>query len=811
MPDHYNTSFWAKKVAGVQSDPLAISSAPPVVPPSVPPTQNLRGLPKSYQRFEEPKKHSLTDRAAAAIMLTGEIPRHVVETVVEPWKQLPEKMEEAKKGKYDIEYWAGRVLDTMIGGAPGSQGGGVAASGPRSPFPKGEIVESLVGTATRKGPWYSFLYKTLSEGRVGKFDLGANPKAKSLLSMLRKVGVNEDELVGTGLTELLTNLGQERITLESVKDFVRKHPMQTPKVTMLGGPVKPELPKIRDIETMSTSELRVFMSDINQDVYEISSKAANALLEVLENREHNPKFSVKNSISMTPEVLYELNTLPKSTGYGLESHYSPSTYPAFNLPGEVGAYREVLYHYPSKTGGSFESPHFENYGKDLMAHSRGHLRTLPNGKKAMHIDEAQSDLHQRGSVEGYSNIRDLRQQLSESRARRDMVEAERLKYVTSDSYSISKPDYKQAQQLDEIMARLKRAQIEVDSLTKKVEGRNVVPETPYKTSWHKLVIRDWMQRAIDEGAEGVSWTSAAQQAKRYNKLANKMEWSRAIDGSYEITFTSPNGRTQGVYTTAQKIESDTSRNVARIIKDQEATGAKTGLAEGEFLVKSQLYEKVYDKDFVKFFKSEYGLEAKKIPGGKAEGLSSKYDIIPVDELTRKDLKVDYAGVNAYVDTFQRRFDEVAIGAREGTIKAVEYTANEGAWNIRNTMTNKNIGGGFGKTAEEAIADRQKSILRDLNDWLLRRTEAEKRLKSDYFLVRKGETSPGQHEILSQVPFGKTREEVIKNAEQRYGVGWTQDLGELWYVPLPESLKTKIRLEGQRISQNALQSLKQAYA
>uniref|UniRef100_A0A6M3XPR9 Uncharacterized protein n=1 Tax=viral metagenome TaxID=1070528 RepID=A0A6M3XPR9_9ZZZZ len=738
MADHYDTSFWAKKVAGVQSDPL-VSVRPSAVPPELitpphpaPPYIEPTSTPSTVQSDFQAQLDKLAARKEkgmplflAALATPGAAISNMAQGTYEAWKQLPEKVDEAKKGKYDLDYWAGRVLDAMIGGSPGSQGSRVATSGPRSPFPKGEIVESLVGSTARKGPWYSFLYKTLSEGRAGKFDLGANPKAKSLLSMLRKAGVNEDELVGTGLTELLTNLGQERITLESVKDFVRKHPMQMPKVT----------------------------------------------------------------------------TLAESAGVDLAPQYSPSTYPAFNLPGEVGAYREVLYHYPSKTGGSFESPHFEGaYAKDLMAHSRGHLRTLPNGKKAMHIDEAQSDLHQRGSVEGYTDF----SKLPSVTKRLNEVEVEMQNhYVESPTYQ-GKVWYERALALEREYNSLMDEQ-------RALKSKSIVPETPYKTSWHKLVIRDWMQRAIDEGAEGVSWTSAAQQAKRYNRLANKMEWSRTADGSYEITFTSPTGRTQAVYTTAQKIESDTSRNVARIIKDQEATGAKTGLVEGEFLVQAQLYEKIYDKDFVKFFKSEYGLEAKKIPGGKTEGLSSKYDIIPVDELTRKDLKVDYERADGYVDTFQRHFDEVATGAREGTIKAVQYKAERESWDIRDTMTNKSIGEGFGATAEEAIADRQKFILRDLNNWLLRRSEAEKRLKSDYLLVKKGETSPGQHEILSQVPFGKTHEEVIKNAEQHHGMEWTQDLGELWYVPLPESLKTKIRLEGQRISQNALQSLKQAYA
>ena len=182
MADHYDTSFWAKKVAGVQSDPLAISSAPPIVPPSVPPTQNLRGLPKSYQRFEEPKKHSLTDRAAAAIMLTGEIPRHVVETVVEPWKQLPEKMEEAKKGKYDLEYWAGRVLDAMIGGAPGGPPLGSAAGMVRKSGSKGPAIRKMMADEWKrrgKPVKYDLTDEILAPNYIGRMRKGERPVSEA--------------------------------------------------------------------------------------------------------------------------------------------------------------------------------------------------------------------------------------------------------------------------------------------------------------------------------------------------------------------------------------------------------------------------------------------------------------------------------------------------------------------------------------------------------------------------------------------------------------------------------------------------------
>jgi len=104
MPDHYDTSFWAKKVAGVQSDLLAISSAPPVVPPSTGSPINLRGLPKSYQHFEESGKPTTSAKVINALA-------NLLKTI-----QTPDAKEAIKRYKEGDPSGIAAIAGAPIGG-----------------------------------------------------------------------------------------------------------------------------------------------------------------------------------------------------------------------------------------------------------------------------------------------------------------------------------------------------------------------------------------------------------------------------------------------------------------------------------------------------------------------------------------------------------------------------------------------------------------------------------------------------------------------------------------------------------------------
>lgn len=80
--------------------------------------------------------------------------------------------------------------------------------------------------------------------------------------------------------------------------------------------------------------------------------------------------------------------------------------PLDKMPGAVDLLVRVPYDYDKKVGSlKYASNHYPTEGKNLLAHVRGNMETLPNGKKVFHIFEVQSDWAQaRHEAEGNLKI-----------------------------------------------------------------------------------------------------------------------------------------------------------------------------------------------------------------------------------------------------------------------------------------------------------------------------------------------------------------------------------------------------------------------
>ena len=128
----------------------------------------------------------------------------------------------------------------------------------------------------------------------------------------------------------------------------------------------------------------------------------------------------------------------------------------------------------------YQAPHFEEEGKNLLAHARVQDMTGPNGEKIMLVDEIQSDWHQAGRDKGYSVPKE-RQFIVDKLAKGEELTPEeevlRLKYLKGD----------------------------------------MPADAPFKKNWHELV----MKRLVDDAAKGgydrVIITPGAEQALRYEK------------------------------------------------------------------------------------------------------------------------------------------------------------------------------------------------------------------------------------------------------------------------------------------------------
>jgi len=144
----------------------------------------------------------------------------------------------------------------------------------------------------------------------------------------------------------------------------------------------------------------------------------------------------------------------------------------------------------------FRSTHYDQ--PNILTHLRANDRVI-DGKKALFIEEIQSDWHQAGRKKGYG----------------PQTETEAY-YITPDGSRVSlgfgKTQEEAAAAVDPGWKNL--VDIKFDTQTKKFgEG---VPDAPFKKSWHELALKRAIQEAVDKGYDKLAFTTGKTQAERYD-------------------------------------------------------------------------------------------------------------------------------------------------------------------------------------------------------------------------------------------------------------------------------------------------------
>ena len=150
----------------------------------------------------------------------------------------------------------------------------------------------------------------------------------------------------------------------------------------------------------------------------------------------------------------------------------------------------------------YKSSHFDQ--PNILTHLRANDRVI-DGKKALFIEEIQSDWHQAGRKKGYG----------------PQTETEAY-YITPDGSRVSlgfgKTQEEAAAAVDPGWKNL--VDIKFDTQTKKFgEG---VPDAPFKKSWHELALKRAIQEAVDKGYDKLAFTTGKTQAERY-KLSKHID------------------------------------------------------------------------------------------------------------------------------------------------------------------------------------------------------------------------------------------------------------------------------------------------
>lgn len=173
-------------------------------------------------------------------------------------------------------------------------------------------------------------------------------------------------------------------------------------------------------------------------------------------------------------------------------------YGKYTLPNGQN-YREVLLKLPKGEGNAFTSSHFPD--KNILAHMRVSDRAGPNGEKVLHLEELQSDWHQKGRDKGYTN--------SEAEEKRKELSALALPY------------WKRGEQPPK----------EISEQLAMLPNNQAVPDAPFKKNWHEVALKKLINYATENGYDKIAITPGAEQASRYDlsKQINKLNYDELGD------------------------------------------------------------------------------------------------------------------------------------------------------------------------------------------------------------------------------------------------------------------------------------------
>lgn len=431
-------------------------------------------------------------------------------------------------------------------------------------LPSGERVNGMEVMPEVINGFYSKLEKTLGQMKVDKLP------AKQWNDKLRG-----EEAKWTGLNDWLAEKGQQAVTKQEIKTFLKDNRISVVEVVKGNNITGKTQAEIEEEFGKRGLSIGVDMSGeiiVEDEDGEIVEDIPGDLKPLLED--------------------YAVKTNP--------DEYSVTKYHQYQLPGEAKNYREILITLPSSTkpwevfdpktgktivsfenkeeaeretewrnshgenvdfdhrqkpGGSanrFKSSHWEE--PNILVHLRMNERTDSEGKKVLFLEEVQSDWGQKGKREGFEiqlgNGDQYRSQIEkEIVGVKEIFVKDGQVFFKDDEGEVFSGNIENGKVVD-IAVIDDRSQYFDDVVT---ASKGIgVPRAPFVTdtnTWTKLGLKFALRAAVEAGADKVAWTTGEQQNERYDlskvikAIAARQEGEAASDGApmYALNIFYKNG------------------------------------------------------------------------------------------------------------------------------------------------------------------------------------------------------------------------------------------------------------------------------
>jgi hypothetical protein len=278
---------------------------------------------------------------------------------------------------------------------------------------------------------------------------------------------------------------------------------------------------------------------------------------------------------------------------------------------------------------NYQSSHFEE--PNIISHIRFNDRLI-DGKKALFVEEVQSDWHQAGKRRGYSGG----DEKAKYRAERGPDGAVTVHDDLGNAVAAFDRNVTDREAIDRSYAA-----------ARPVDNR--VPDAPFKTTWPELAMKRMIRYAAENGYDKVAWTPGEVQAERYDlsKQISRINYQRTGNDRYEVEAFDHGGNSvlREADVPAARVEDLVGKDIAKKMIDNVGTKAN----EGPY----------------RLWHSLEGLDLK--VGG--EGMKGFYD------------KILPATVNKLVKKFGAKVGEAKLGVEEPAGRDMEIRERGGNFDV----------------------------------------------------------------------------------------------------------------------------------
>jgi hypothetical protein len=367
-------------------------------------------------------------------------------------------------------------------------------------------------------------YSALEQATIPLQNKGTG--SQFLAQIEKTAGVKPDEIKWTGLDEFLKS--KPNVTKAEVQDYLAANRVDLQEVRL-------DTPQFT---TENRLELESLFNIPRRERTPEQSSRVDELLAISDSEIDQPttKFS-KYTIPGGENYREILLTLPEKTRTKSFAEVNEGRAVRGAAPLTQERYDELVARggLQDYAEGTYKSSHFDQ--PNILAHMRVNDRVV-DGKNTLFIEEIQSDWHQAGRKKGYQQ---QTRPVSEIQKELDSLVTE-LRSKPGVSYAPSEEDWAR---YPEITSKYDALQSEWKEASKQ-KTRDVVPDAPFKTTWHELSLKRAIQEASEKGYDQIAFTTGKTQAERYDlsKQIGQITARPTPDGKVALEALTPDMREQ---------------------------------------------------------------------------------------------------------------------------------------------------------------------------------------------------------------------------------------------------------------------------